>query len=269
MKIQFVTAFLRLAAKVTRLFSIEFAKPRHFRDSEKSEPKKQGPKKPPARLFFETPFGLLAVFKPEKMSKKTPLKVGITGGIGSGKTTVCRIFEQLGIAVYFADDRAKWLMSNDLDLRKKLVSIFSERAFLTDGSLDRPFLAAEIFSKKDRLEAMNAAVHPAVFADWERWQAAQKGPYALREAALLIETGTHLFLDKLIVVTAPENLRIERVVERDGLTREEVEKRIVRQLPQAEKDALADFLIQNDGSKSLVQQVWAVHRALVELSKKG
>lgn len=194
-----------------------------------------------------------------------PLKVGITGGIGSGKTTVCKLFELLGIEVYYADDRAKWLMANDPALRARLLQIFGSEAFRTDGQLDRAFLASRIFSDKSLLEAMNAVVHPAVFADWERWQIERSGPYALREAALLVETGTHRWLDKLIVVTAPEALRIERVMARDGLTKAEVEARMARQLPEAEKTRFADFLIKNDGSESLIRQVWAVHRALKAL----
>ncbi len=193
-----------------------------------------------------------------------PLKIGITGGIGSGKTTVCHIFEALKIPVYFADDRAKWLMVNDLQLVFSIKQIFGEAAYLADGTLDRALISSIVFSKTEKLEALNSVVHPAVFRDWERWQNEQKGvAYTLREAALLVETGTYKFLDKLIVVTAPFDLRIARVMERDGSAREAVEARISRQLPEAEKVKRADFIIKNDGSESLVRQVLEIHRAIL------
>ncbi len=195
------------------------------------------------------------------------MKVGITGGIGAGKTTVCRIFESLGIPVYYADERAKWLMVNDLRLVSSIKDLFGDKAYLPDGSLDRGLISSIVFSKKEKLDALNAAVHPAVFRDWEAWENEQKGAaYTLREAALLVETGTHRFLDKLIVVTAPLELRIARVMERDGVSRGAVEARIARQLPEEEKVRLADFVVKNDGEESLVQQVWATHRSILEAS---
>lgn len=206
----------------------------------------------------------------KKNLHKQPLKIGITGGIGSGKTTVCRIFETLNIPIYYADDRAKWLMVNDLELVFSIKNIFGEAAYFADGSLDRALIASVAFSQKEKLEALNAAVHPAVFKDWEGWQKAQKNvAYTLREAALLVETGTHKSLDKFIVVTAPLELRIARVMARDSLTREAVEARISRQLPEEDKVKLADFIIKNDGSESLVQQVLTIHRAiLADFEKK-
>ncbi len=193
-----------------------------------------------------------------------PLKVGITGGIGSGKTTVCKIFESLGIPVYYADDRAKLLMVENQAVRSKIIALFGTEAYLPDGKLNRQFIASIVFQDKKKLEKLNAIVHPAVLQDGKQWHTAQTGaPYSLKEAALLIESGSHKALDKLIVVTAPPELRIQRVMERDGVPREAVEARISKQLPEEEKLKLADFVIENDGTKMLTTQVLKIHRLLM------
>ncbi len=194
------------------------------------------------------------------------IKVGITGGIGSGKTTVCRIFETLGVPVYYADDRAKWLMENRSDVSEALRAAFGERVFDANDRLDRGYLSSVVFSDAEKLAVLNAIVHPAVFEDgfqWEMEQAEKGVPYCLKEAALLIESGSYRFLDKLIVVTAPEEVRIARVVARDGSTEEAVRQRMARQLPETEKVALADFVVQNDGHLMLTGQVLYIHRQLL------
>ncbi len=196
------------------------------------------------------------------MSKPT-LKVGITGGIGSGKTTICRIFETLGIPVYFADERAKKLMTEDAKIRAGLTEIFGEKAYLPDSNLDRKHLASVVFKDKEKLRALEGVVHPAVHRDGEEWHRAQQNvPYTLREAALLVENGSYKKLDKLIVVFAPEETRIRRVMQRDGAERAAVEARIKAQLPDAEKMKVSDFVIYNDGEQSLIRQVLQVHRVL-------
>ncbi len=190
-------------------------------------------------------------------------KIGITGGIGAGKTTVCRIFETLGIPVYYADDRAKWLMSNDAILRANIIEIFGSEAYLPDGSLHRAYISAIVFNNPEQLSLLNSLVHPAVLADGEAWHRAQQNaPYSLKEAALLIESGSHTVLDALIVVTAPESVRIARVMQRDNITASAVQSRLANQLPESEKVKLADFIIQNDGETLLLPQVMEVHRAL-------
>ncbi len=201
--------------------------------------------------------------------KNTPvcLRVGITGGIGSGKTTVCGIFESIGVPVYDADSWAKWLIRHDQSVRQSIIDIFGEDAYLPGGEYNRPLVASIVFKDKDKLNALNAAVHPAVERHslaWHRQQAESGHPYTLREAALLIESGGYRFLDALIVVAAPEALRIRRVMDRDGVTEAAVQARIKNQLPESEKIRLADFVINNDGQHSLVRQVWAVHHALLE-----
>ncbi|HMR43909.1 MAG TPA: dephospho-CoA kinase [Saprospiraceae bacterium] len=195
------------------------------------------------------------------------LKIGITGGIGSGKTTVCKIFESLGIPVYYADDRAKWLMENDPKLVAGLKNMFGENVFDAGGKLNRTLIAQSVFGDEKKLAALNSLVHPAVFEDAAAWFAKQKNqPYALKEAALLVESGSYKELDRLIVATAPEKLRIERVVKRDGVSESAVKARIKNQLPESEKITHADFIINNDGRHSLVKQVWEIHQLLLKES---
>lgn len=192
------------------------------------------------------------------------LKAGITGGIGSGKTTVCKIFETLGIPIYYADDRAKWLMSNDADLMSAIRKAFGEEAYTPEGQLNRAYLAKVAFNDAEKLAQLNAIVHPAVFRDGLQWHEAQAGaPYTLREAALLFESGSYRAIDKMIVVTAPLELRIQRVMERDGVPKEAVLARIEKQWTEEEKVKRADFVIDNSGDHLLIPQVLKVHQALL------
>lgn len=193
-------------------------------------------------------------------------KVGITGGIGSGKTTVCKIFETLSIPIYYADDRAKWLMVNSPALQTGITNLFGKESYDEEGQLNRAYIGGIAFKHPKKLQKLNALVHPAVFVDGEKWQQEQLAlqfPYTLKEAALLYESGSHKFLDKMIVVTAPEELRIERVMKRDGLDREAVQDRIARQMPEAEKVAQADYIITNDGHQLLIPQVLEIHQQLL------
>lgn len=203
---------------------------------------------------------------PDKINTSNCLRVGITGGIGSGKTTVCQIFETLGIPVYDADYWAKWLITNDLEVKQAITGLFGPDAYLPDGAYNRALVAGIVFRDPEKLAALNAAVHPAVERHARSWHEAQaqKGvPYTLKEAALLVENGSYQLLDRLIVVTAPEDLRIRRVMQRDGISEAAVRARMQNQLPEAEKVRVADFVIVNDGERSLVRQVWAVHRVCV------
>lgn len=188
-------------------------------------------------------------------------KIGITGGIGSGKTTVCKIFESLGIPVYYADDRAKALMTDNMELVSAIKDLFGDQAYLEDGSLNRPFIASIVFNDKKKLAQLNGLVHPAVAKDGIIWQQSQSlVPYTLKEAALLIESGSYQAMDYLVTVWAPRETRIQRVLQRDGTTREEVEARMDKQMPEFEKLKLAHFVIINDGERSLVKQVQQLHR---------
>lgn len=195
------------------------------------------------------------------------LRVGITGGIGAGKTTVCKLFEQLGVPVYYADIRAKTLMYRDLPLKTAIKELLGSEAYHRNGRPNRGYIAAKVFSDADLLQKLNALVHPAVEADAHEWYSQYTAlPYALYEAALLVENGTYRHYDKLISVTAPEGVRIQRVVQRDGSSVEQVTARLQHQLPQAKKDSLADYVINNVDQASLVAQVAAVHKALLAVA---
>lgn len=193
----------------------------------------------------------------------TTKRIGITGGIGSGKTTACKLFETLGIPVYYADERAKWLMNNDPELRQQLIETFGTETYQEDGTLNRPYLAQLVFNDQNQLNKLNGIVHPAVRTDGILWdEKHQDTPYTLREAALLYESGIYQLLDQIICVTAPEDIRIARVIARDNTTAEAVKARINKQWPEEKKVALADFIIQNDGNNSLIHQVYNIHHQL-------
>ena len=194
------------------------------------------------------------------------LRVGITGGIGSGKTTASQIFQALGIPVYNADYWAKWLITNRQGIITQIQQILGKQAYRDDGTYNRQYVADLVFKYPEKLEALNAIVHPAVEAHsmgWHNEKATKGVPYTLKEAALLIESKGHKFLDKLIVVTAPEDIRIQRVIRRDEVDAEAVKARIARQMPEADKVVLADYVIVNDGKSMLLPQVWKVHQALI------
>ncbi len=197
------------------------------------------------------------------------LKVGITGGIGSGKTTVCQIFERLGVPIYYADQRAKELMEDDKELVADIRREFGDEVYDAEGRLQRKKLAEIVFNNEELLVKLNSLVHPAVFKDNQSWNEvlARKGyPYTLKEAALLVETGSYLTLDKLIVVSAPEEDRIKRVMERDQATREQVLARIKAQMPEEQKVKYADYIIYNDTIMELVPQVTKIHLDLTNIN---
>jgi len=199
------------------------------------------------------------------------LKVGITGGIGSGKTTVCNMFQQLGIPIYFADNRAKYLMQHEHYLIDQIKKNFGAEVY-ENGQLNRKLLAEKVFNNPQQLALLNSLVHPAVFRDTERWveeQQIKKLPYVIKEAALLVETGAYKALDKLIVVSAPIAERVHRVAERDHADTDEIMARMRNQLPEEEKLKLADFVINNTSTiEYLHQQVLKIHEQLLELSEK-
>ncbi|MFQ5446082.1 MAG: dephospho-CoA kinase [Saprospiraceae bacterium] len=196
------------------------------------------------------------------------LKIGITGGIGSGKTTICKIFETLSIPVYYADERAKFLMANDVALKAKIKSLLGEAAYVDGKTLNRDFIAGIVFSDARKLEALNTLVHPAVGEDYAQWHAAQSQvPYTLKEAALLFESNGAKMLDKTIVVHAPVQLRIERVMARDGVSETAVRNRMDKQMDDGQKRKLADFVILNDGEHPLIPQVVRLHEQLLQIAQ--
>ncbi|HLS94450.1 dephospho-CoA kinase [Sphingobacterium allocomposti] len=188
------------------------------------------------------------------------LKVGITGGIGSGKSYVARIFKALGVPFYDADTEAKKLMNTDGQIRSALIKQFGEAVYLEDGQLNRAYLSSVVFTDEKRLQALNAIVHPVVIQHGTDWAEAQSYPYSLKEAALLFESGSYKSLDYTILVTAPLEMRIKRVVKRDAVSREQVLDRINKQMPDEKKSEIADFVIVNDENVPLLPQVLTLHQ---------
>jgi dephospho-CoA kinase len=196
------------------------------------------------------------------------LKVGITGGIGSGKTTVCQIFATLGVPIYYADTRAKELMISDADVIQQLKNLIGDDAYDENGQLNRKHIAQLAFTDKNILQQLNAIVHPAVFKDTISWfQSHQDTSYALYEAAIMFESGSNKLMDKMITVFAPLEDRISRTMKRDKISREEVLERIDKQMPEEEKMKQADFIIYNDHSQPLIEQVLTIHHHLISLAK--
>jgi len=196
------------------------------------------------------------------------IKVGLTGGIGSGKSTVSKILISKGFSVYNSDNRAKWLMNNDDNLKSNIISIFGDKAYLK-GSLNRKYLSAKVFNDSLKLKALNNLVHPLVAIDFKNWLLHQKSKdFVFKEAAILIESGAYKEMDKIIVVSCPENIRLERVLKRDGNSPELVKKRMQNQISETEKINHADFVIKNNGSESdLVLEVEFVISELKNLNK--
>ena len=193
------------------------------------------------------------------------LRVGVTGGIGSGKSTVARIFEVLGIPVYYADEAAKRLLNEDEDLKQQIIQYFGAGAYL-DGRLQRSWLAGQVFTDPEKLAVLNSLVHPATIIDGEKWMARQTAPYAVKEAALIFESSAAQYLDYVIGVFAPKALRIQRTMKRDGITRDEVIKRMKNQIDEDIKMKLCDFVIRNDEQRAVLPQVLEIHKKLIRLA---
>jgi dephospho-CoA kinase len=191
-----------------------------------------------------------------------PLQIGVTGGIGSGKSLICRIFACLGTPIYDADSHAKELMTTDGILISQIKKEFGELSFLQDGSLNRNYLSKEVFSNADKLKKLNSFVHPRVAEDYRQWVQQRKGfQYVVKEAALMIEAKSHTSLDRLIVVSAPEELRIKRVLDRDKQrTEKQVREIINNQMPEKDKCAMADHVIKNDDTTMVLPQIIALHQ---------
>lgn len=191
------------------------------------------------------------------------IKVGITGGIGVGKTFVAKIFKTIGMPVYDADTEAKKLMKFHPDIKENLIREFGENTYTNEGELDNKYLAKLVFNNTEKLNKLNAIVHPVVIQHGREWGERQKTKYSLKEAALLFESGSYRDLDYTILVTAPLDVRIERVMERDRVDREAVLQRIAKQMPEEQKLKLADFTIVNDGIKALLPQIMEIHKKLI------
>ncbi len=195
---------------------------------------------------------------------KQPLRIGLTGGIGSGKSTVAKVFEVLNIPVLYADDIAKELMNRDPVLRQHLIAAFGEKVYIND-KLDRTYLSSVVFNDKIQLERLNAIVHPATIAEADRWFTEQTSPYVIKEAALLFESGSSAGLDYIIGVSAPQPVRILRTMKRDNITREQVLQRINKQVDESIKMKLCDFVLLNDEQHMLLPQIMKLHEQFLKL----
>ncbi|WP_410220126.1 dephospho-CoA kinase [Pedobacter sp.] len=196
------------------------------------------------------------------------LKIGITGGIGSGKTTVCRIFETLGIPVFYADTVAKQIMVSDEILIKGVKETFGSDSYFVDGTLNNKHIAGIVFNQQEELDKLNAMVHPAVFRAFDQWvtEHAAKAPYLLKEAALLFESGSYKMCDKNVLVSSPLELKLQRVMQRDQVGREQVLARMDKQFTDEQKQAFADYTIVNNDEESLILQVLNLHQSFLKLA---
>jgi len=194
------------------------------------------------------------------------LKVGITGGIGSGKSTVARIFAILGVPVYYADDAAKTIMQTDELLIRQVKEHFGGHIYDSNNVLDRAALGKIVFNDKNKLELLNSLVHPATIRHSDEWADRQTAPYVLKEAALLFESGSFQYLDKCIGVSAPQPLRILRVMKRDNVSRNDVLARMYKQIDDNIKMKLCDYVIRNDEQEMVIPQVLALHNTLLQLA---
>jgi len=187
------------------------------------------------------------------------LKVGLTGGIGSGKSTVAQIFYSLGVPVYNADKRAKSLVNELPDLKKKIIDLLGDESY-QNGIYNRPYIAQIVFTDEEKLAALNRLIHPYSIGDADNWFLQQKSAYIIKEAAILFESGADEHLDMVIGVSAPLEQRIRRVQQRDGLSVEEILRRVCNQMDETEKMKLCDYLIVNDEKQSLIKQVLQLHQ---------
>jgi len=189
------------------------------------------------------------------------LKIGITGGIGSGKTTVCKVFELLGVPVFYADDVAKSIMYTDPVLKSEILKAFGENSYLKNGDLNRSYISSIVFNDKHELEKLNSLVHPAVFRAFDNWVLSQKeASYVIKEAALLYESDAYKMCDQSILVISPIETRISRVKARDGISAEDIQLRMNRQLSDEQKMKFADHILNNDEKQLLIPKIIQLHQ---------
>lgn len=198
------------------------------------------------------------------MSRHRPLLLGITGGIGAGKSLISKLFALLNVPVYNADNRAKWLIEHQRDLREKIIAEFGEDAYRADGRPNREYLAEKVFSDASETKKINRIVHPAVARDFKSWADDQSSPYVLKEAALLFETGSYQELDYTIHVSAPRELRISRIRKRDPhRSTEQITAIMEKQWDDVKKNMLATFILSNDEKEMLIPKVLEIHQRII------
>ena len=194
--------------------------------------------------------------------------VGLTGGIGGGKTTVAHMFKSLGVPVFNADDEAKALMKSSIDIKQKLIKLLGADSY-REGALNRPYIAAKIFNNKALLKELNAIVHPSVSAAFDVWVSNQTTPYVIKEVAILFETGSQSLFDFIITVTAPLDMRIQRVMKRDQKSKKDVELIIENQLPESEKINKSHYVIDNKTRLITEKNVLEIHNEILDKINKS
>ena len=190
--------------------------------------------------------------------------IGLTGGIGSGKTTVARIFECLGIPVYYADIEAKNLIYRNTKLKGQLKNLLGKQAYHRNGRPNRQYIASKIFTEKALLKSMNAIVHPVVKEDFILWTKRQDSAYVIEESAIIFEIKGQSHFDKVIIVTAEQSIRIGRIIQRDKTSKKAILDRMKNQLSDEIKIPLADYVIHNNGDKSLITQITEIHKQIIK-----
>lgn len=191
-------------------------------------------------------------------------KIGVTGGIGSGKSIVCEIFKALGCKVYNADERAKMLLDNDVEIRRQIMLNFGEQVYQS-GKADRKLLAAKVFNNTEALKTLNSIIHPAVSVDFHEWLKINNNqPYIIKEAAIMFESGANKQLDEVILVYASPEIRMKRVMQRDNITEDAVIARMKNQMSDDDKIKLSNYIIYNDGTQSLIKQVLTLHNNFIK-----
>lgn len=191
--------------------------------------------------------------------------VGLTGGIGSGKTTVAKLFIALGVPVYFADDEAKQLMATSKIIKRHLIQLLGKKAY-SDKGINRAYIAKKIFTDPELLANVNRIVHPKVASHFKRWVKKQSGPYCIKEAAILFETGSYKNCDVTVLITAPKTVRLKRVLTRDGVTKEDVLNRMDNQWSDEKKKTLADFSIENINLETVKKEVLTLHKGFSKIA---
>tara|TARA_B100000767_G_scaffold275410_1_gene312226 strand:+ start:1796 stop:2383 length:588 start_codon:yes stop_codon:yes gene_type:complete len=194
-----------------------------------------------------------------------PKIVGLAGGIGSGKSKAAAYFSELGIPCYIADDRAKELMTSSMSIQQAIINKFGAESYI-NGNLNRPFLASIVFKDTVLLATLNAIVHPAIASDFRSWLLEQNSIYVIKEAAILFENGGAKLCDQVILVTAPKEIRVQRVIDRDKCTKEDVLERMSKQWSDAKKKPLADYIIENIEWKETSKQIEVLHQKLNQIS---
>jgi dephospho-CoA kinase len=197
------------------------------------------------------------------------LRIGITGGIGSGKSTVCRILKNLGVPVFTSDEESKKILNNDPTVKKKIRNKFGKDMYTSAGEIDRPRMATLVFNDSKAMETLTGILHPKVEERFEEWcQQFEHRPYVVKEAAILFESGSYHTLDKVVSVFAPKEQRIKRVMLRDSISEEEVKRRMRFQYSDEERNQLADFIILNEDGADLLPQVMEMHEIFLNEQKK-